>query len=132
MNIELIKQFIELDNQRKSLEENVDKIKEQMNAIEQTIIDEMIFEQIDSVKVNGFTIGPKRHIFAFICDGDKERAILALKNSGYGHYVTEAYNTRSLSKLVEELIETDGKLPDEFDGAIGKFEKYKLNKRKSS
>lgn len=131
LNVDTIRQWIELDRQRKDHETDIEKIKEQMKFLEEVILENFASEGIQSCKVNGFTISPQPQIFAVIVEGDKERAYQALRDAGYGQYITESVNTRSLSALVSDLIKTDGKLPDEFIGAISTFEKTKLRKTKT-
>ena len=130
LNTDIIKQWIELDNRRKTHEEDIDKIKTDMNFLEEAILENFATEGIDSCRVNGFTISPKKNVFAVIVDGDKDRAAQALRDAGYGQYIVETINTRSLSSLVSDLIKEEGKLPDEFNGAITTFEKMRLRKTK--
>ena len=130
LNTDIIRQWIELDKQKKSREIDIDEIKEKMIFLEEAILENFASEGVESCRVNGFTISPQTQIFAVIVDGDKPRAYEALRKAGYGQYISESVNTRSLSTLISDLVKTDGKLPDEFNGAIDKFEKIKLRKTK--
>jgi hypothetical protein len=130
LNIDIIRQWIELDKQKKQHEVDIDDIKSKMAFLEEAIINNLIEEGVDSCRVNGFSISPKTNIFAVIVDGDKERAYEALRSAGYGQYVTQTVNSKSLSALVSDLIQSEGKLPDEFNGAITTFEKIRLSKKK--
>lgn len=130
LNTDIIRQWIELDKQRKQHEADIVEIKEKMAFLENVIVENFASAGIDSVRVNGFNISTKKHIFAVIVDGDKERAYEALRKAGFGHYVSETVNMRSLSTLVSDLIESDQHLPDEFNGAISTFETTKLRKTK--
>ena len=130
LNTNNIKEWIRLDEERKSHESLIDDIKGKMSALEEVILENFATEGVQSFKMDGFNVSPQTLIFAVIVDGDKERAYQALRETGYGSYITETCNIKSLSTLVKDLIEEDGKLPDQFQGAITTFEKIRLRKRK--
>ena len=130
LNTDNIREWIRLDEERKTHESIITDIKEKMSVLEEVILENFATEGVESFKMEGFNVSPQTLTFAVIVDGDKERAYQALKDTGYGSYVTETCNARSLSTLVSDLIKEDGKLPDEFNGAITTFEKIRLIKRK--
>lgn len=131
LNTDIIKEWIELDELRKEKESQITDIKARMTVLEEAILENFASEGIDAFKINGSTVSPQKYIFAVIVDNDKERAYSALRNAGFGHYITETCNSKSLSSLVSDLIKTDGHLPEVFDGAISSFETTKLRRRKS-
>jgi hypothetical protein len=131
LDTETIKEWIELDEQRKNLEGQIDEIKNRLSALEEIILENFASEGIDAFKINGNTVSPQKYTFAVIVDGDKDRAYEALRKAGYGHYIQETCNSKSLSSLVSDLLKTDGQLPEVFDGAISSFDKIKLRRRKS-
>lgn len=128
---DLIKEWIELYEKKKSLESEVESISSRMTVLEESIIEWFATEGIDAFKINGTTVSTQKYIYAVIVDGDKPRAYQALRDAGFGHYIQETCNSKSLSSLVSDLIQTDGHLPEQFDGAISSFEKIRLRRRKS-
>jgi hypothetical protein len=74
-----------------------------------------------SVRLGGYTIYPQRDPWVKAKAGaTREDVCRALKESGLGHYVTEQFNTRSLTKYVHDLEKKHNVLADQ-NGALARI-----------
>lgn len=127
MNVDLMKRWMALKDWRDELNQKMREVEADMTSLEAQILDGMAEEGIDSIKINGKNLHIRRRIFASV--HDKELAVEALKEAGYGDLVKEGFNTNQLSALLNEF-ENEGKpLPECFNGVIEPFEKFTLGVR---
>ena len=123
MNIELIKEYIEIKTKLKEHTTEADRYKAIALELEDKIIEEFNQDGINRITVEGKTVYISKTIWPKIVD--KQKAIDILKASEYSHYVSESYNTKQLAALLRELVEDEGKLPDSFAGYIEISEVFK-------
>jgi len=84
MNIEMLKEFVCLENRKRVL------------------IPQFIEAGLTKATVDGRTVSLAQEIYASPLDG-RERVVEALKASELAQYVSENYNTNSLSAFVREV-----------------------------
>jgi len=135
-NLKLFKNYIELDNQKKKLKQELDKVQEKMTSVEQGLIDMLIENDMSKIAVSDRLAFI--HTTTLATTTDKLMAIKALKDAGYGDLVSEGFNSQQLSKLIRDLEEEESDSPEtfkgypkEFNGIIGKYSKQSLRVRKA-
>lgn len=110
--LELARQYAILHGKRKSLEEDVDKIKEEMAMIECQIAEKMLFDnprlRVKIGEHDGKGIFKTVHVISKIRtghNGDRNALIQAMKESGYEALVSETFNYNSLDALISGFDE---------------------------
>jgi hypothetical protein len=123
------KRLFELDAKRKNLEKQIKEIDEEYQKLEETLIEVMEANDLPQMKIGGNLcyVNPRR--FAMI--SNKHEAIQILKQNGYNDFISEGYNTNSISKLCRDLVDEHGDLPPEFGDVIKMGEVKKLGIRSS-
>lgn len=114
---DLVNEFIELDEQRKGKEGEVEKIKERMAELEPEIMKRFENAGMQSMKSKqGSTIYIRREIWASAAEGAEVLLLEVLKTIGLGDMVKEKCNTSTLSAYVREIEK------DSFNGTAARPE----------
>lgn len=101
---DLVNEFIELDEQRKGKEGEVDKIKERIAALEPQILERFENAGMQSMKSKmGQTIYIRRELWSGAVEGAEVLLLEVLKSIGLGDMVKEKVNTQTLSAYVREV-----------------------------
>ena len=137
-----LQRFVELEKQKKETENQLDSIKDELAALDADLQQEFIEAGIQSIRCNGRTVYIHRQFWAGMVDGDRPRAMAALRAAGLNDYVFETFNTQSLSAYVRERIKSGEEeqdtddvyilLPESFRGNINVTEKINIRSRKAS
>jgi hypothetical protein len=99
-------QFATLTRTKRMLEEELDRIKDELDALGFQLRDYLGTGGFERVRISGYTIYLRRQVFARKYDwASAAEVCAALKANGMGHFVREQYNTQTLSKHVRELEE---------------------------
>jgi hypothetical protein len=119
------KEFFDLDTRKKELETELKQINEKMQTIEPTLIELLEANDMSKISIGDKMcyINPRR--FAMI--SSQSEAVKILKEAGYNDFISESYNTNSISKLCRDLVDEHGDLPEEFGEIIKLGEVAKLN-----
>lgn len=105
MDFAKLKRFAALTEQCKDMEDKLKAAKAEMDALEPDIIEEMADAGLQNAKINGRTYYIRRSLYAGPAEGfDKVGVALALKQAGLHDYVTETYNSSSLSAYVRSVV----------------------------
>lgn len=141
---DLVNEYIELDDQRKGKEGEVDKLKERMAELEPQIMERFENAGMQSMKSKqGTVIYIRRDLWSGAKEGAEVLLLEALKSVGLGDMVRERVNSQTLSAYIreqekeqfganvsakpEEIIEV---LPEPLRGAIAITERFSLRTRK--
>lgn len=141
---DLVNEFIELDEQRKGKEGEIDKIKERMTELEPLIMERFENAGMQSMKSKqGTVIYIRRDLWAGAKDGAEVLLLESLKAVGLGDMVKEKCNTSTLSAYIREQekdqfgsnvtaspAEIIGVLPEGLRDAINITERFSLRTRK--
>jgi predicted nuclease with TOPRIM domain len=140
---DLVNEFIELDEQRKGKEGEVEKIKERMAELEPEIMKRFENAGMQSMKSKmGRTIYIRRELWASAAEGAEVLLLETLKAIGLGDMVKEKINTQTLSAYVREVekdsfngqavdpVELIKVLPDQLQPALKVTQKFSLRTRK--
>lgn len=108
-------------------------VKERADEIERELLAEYAEEGLQNVKTDdGATVFLRREVWAAREDGIETPDIIdALKASGLDHYVSETFNTRSLSSYLRDLEKNEEEMPLPLQGVVKPVEKYAIRIRKS-
>jgi hypothetical protein len=143
--------FATLMDRKKHLKDELEVVMREMEELEGPLIMEMgeaglkkltVTAGIDDYGNPKFrTVSPKRTLWAGAVEGDKMRLIEVLKNSPYADFVSETYNTNTLSSVVREINRDAGgrlsvdeikeRLPDYLKGVLEVSEKIQLGATKA-
>lgn len=118
LNTTGFKTYIELDKKKKALTTELDETTQEMKRIQEALIENLELNEMSKIQIAGKTCYIKNSTYAVI--SSKEQAIDILKSAGYDDYIKEGYNTNSISKLIRDLLEEDGELPELFGDIITK------------
>lgn len=131
IDTEKMRRYVELTKRKRQTEEDLDGLKKELARLEGQLLEDFERAGVDSMRIDGMTVYPHRQLFANARDGDKERAVEALRACGLDDYVKEQFNTQSLSAYVRELDELEEPLPQPLAEALDVHEKYTLRVRKA-
>jgi len=124
LDTDTFKSYVRLYKDKQNFEEKLKNIKKQLLEKEQFLIENLTDNEMSKISIAGKTIYTKINVYAVI--KNRADAISVLKNTGYEDFVKEGINSQSVSKLVRDLIEENGALPDGFGDVITKGSSMKL------
>jgi len=138
-----IREFAELTERSKELDDEQKSIKARLDELEPVILNQMADEGLQNVRINNRTYYIRRDLYTGPAEGfDKPSVTLALKEAGLGEYVSETYNSNSLSAYVRSLKQSieDGDmltiddlkklLPEPLQDVLRVGENFRLASRK--
>lgn len=135
MNMAAVKVLAGLIAKKRSLEESLRSVKDEIADMEPEIISDMIDNQIDRMPVrvgdDSVTIYIHRQLWAKPKDGDKDEVVRVLKRCGMADFVQENYNTNSLSAYVRERLGTGQQLQPTLRDALHLDEVVSIRGRRS-
>lgn len=103
MNLEVFRQYLALKQEKSDLEQQLETVKERMQFFQDLIMDELVENGVDSVRVDGKNVFPKRQLFASasVLTQDFKQALI---ESGAVDLVQETVNSQRLSGFVREYM----------------------------
>jgi hypothetical protein len=131
MNSEQLKRFVALEERRKELEGEIDRIKAQAAELESALMPQFEQAGIERVSVDGRTVYIERKLWAKAKYGDKAAVCKALKRCRLGSFVEESYNSNSLSGLIREWDSEEKPLPPSLREVLEVSEVFRLRTRRS-
>ena len=116
LNTELAREFATLTAKKADLSSQIDAIKEELRGLEEPLKQNMALEGVDSLPIQledgeTYTLYLHRQIWAKPKDGDKVAGASALKLGGLGHFVSEGFNTSTLSAWLREALSNGEEIP---------------------
>jgi len=101
----LVSKYAELASKRRKLDAEVNQLKAQLAALEETLVEGFAQAGIQNVKTAaGQTVYLNREIFAKLV-GDPKKARTALRRAGLGDFIKEAISSQTLRAWVREMDE---------------------------
>lgn len=108
MDIELNKEFAALSRKKRKVEAELDRIKTRLAEIEPVLLDIWAASGLNRITVDGVSMFIHSQLWAGIAEGyTREQAVDGLKAAGLGDFVTENYNSNSLSAFFREQVKND-------------------------
>lgn len=121
MDTVVFKTFLELEERKRKLNEDLKSVNEQITAINDVIINAMANAGMDKVTFNGRTVYIHTRIAAkkladdgALCD--------ALKDTGLGDFVKIGANTKTLSSYLAELVKNGEPIPEKLQPVLSYHE----------
>ena len=102
--IELLQKFIQLQYDKKGLEEELEEIKGSLKTISDQAIELMAENGVQKTTIEGNTVYIHEQIWASINPEDKEAAFEAMRANDLGDLIKETVNTNTLSSWVRDYI----------------------------
>ena len=136
MDMNLAKQVAALIAEKRRLEDALRTVKDQIAGLEPTLLNELMEEQMDRLHLNvegsKMTLYIHRVMWAKPKDGDRESLVSVLKRCGMSDFVTENYNSNSLSAYVRERLSNGVLLQPTLADALHLEESVSIRGRRSS
>ena len=108
MDMKKARRCAELIARKRTVEDELRSIKDEINELEPSLIQDLIEDQVDRLPIkvgdDRVTLYIHRQLWVKPKDGDKGAVIRTLKRCGLSDFVSEGYNTNSLSAYVRERI----------------------------
>ena len=125
-----VAEFVELTLKKREMAREVSTIEKRLKELTEIIIDQFTeAETIESIRVKGYNVKPKRELWAGAKDGDFALSCAALVASGHSEYVNERFDSRKVSALIREY-DREGGIPEELQDGLSIVEKFKLSMTK--
>ena len=122
----LVSQYANLTIKRRDLEAEANRLKTELLAIEEKLVEEFSQAGVQNVKTTaGQTVYLNREVFAKLV-GDQKKAYTALRRAGLGDFVKETVNAQTLRAYVREVDEV---LPKGLQPYIDITEIYRMRMR---
>jgi hypothetical protein len=126
-----LKRFAELTTKKRELEAQLRPIEAELSAMEESTVEDMALEGMQSMNVDGQCLYRQREFFARLkSDIDKEIALARLMEAGYGHVLGLSWQT--LKGLAREWSEEGQEPPAIIKELCEVGETYRLRCRKAS
>jgi len=136
--LSMAERWVELDLEKRELKGKLNKIESEMKDMEESLAEAMEEAGVQNMKIKGLTIHIIHEIYASpkraedeTIDEAHQRAYLKLIDYGYDNVGGIRINHNSLSKVVREMIEESGDLPDDLKEVIEVSETTKVGTRLS-
>jgi hypothetical protein len=104
MKMELLKEFVALENRKKELDAELKAIAARLDDLEQALVPQFLEDGVQSMRIDGRMVYIARDIYPSPAS-DRAAVIKALKQSNLGQYVSENFNSQSLRAFVREVAE---------------------------
>jgi len=102
---DLVSEYAALTEKRRDLEAEVNRLKGELSAREEKLVEEFGQAGIQNIKTStGQTVYLNREIFAKLV-GDQKKAHTALRRAGLGDFIKDTVNSQTLRAWVRELDE---------------------------
>lgn len=131
MNSEQLKRFVALEERRRELEGEIDRIKAEATELESSLMPQFEQAGIERVSIDGRTVFIERRLWASAKNGDKLAVCKALKRARLSEFVQESFNSQSLSALVREWDREGRPVPPSLREVLEVSEVFKLRTRRS-
>lgn len=135
--IEMFQAYVERFKEAKEFEAKAKKLRAENNAVEETLIENMIDSGMKYFNVGDKRVGISITLWASALDvvdeftgevmgKDWPYAIQALRDAGYGDMAEEKVHAGKLSSLIRELRKSEDGVPEELENALKISEVPKL------
>jgi len=127
-----LQRYIQLYEQKHSLEDATEDIKKKLADLEIKLLAQFTAAGVDKITLEGRTLWVQRMLWAGARDGNTIRAVEALKAHGLAEFCREQLNVQGLSAFVRERDKAgDPPVPEGLAEAITVAEKFSVRVRKA-
>ena len=126
-----LKRFVELTTMKRELEAQLRPIEAELHAMEESTVEDMTLEGMQSMNVDGQCVYRQREFYARLkADVNKDEALHRLMEAGYGHVLGLSWQT--LKGLAREWSEEGQEPPEIIKELCEVGETTRLRCRKAS
>ena len=125
--------LLKLKNEKSELEEDLKRVKQQIEIQQNKLIELMTEDEIQTFKdKNGVTFSLKTTIIPNVLAENKVALVEALKENGYEGLVKEEVNAQTFKSFVKEQgWETTEELPEYLQNIVSLYEKTTIGTRRA-
>lgn len=128
----MVAEFIELTLEKREYAHLTSQINKKLEVLTEAIVEQFVAaETIESIRVKGYNVKPKRELWAGAKDGNFGLSCDVLIASGHSEYVNRRFDVRKVSALIREY-DREGGIPDELQDGLSITEKFKLSMTKGT
>lgn len=132
MDTQRVAEYVRLRTLQKEAEATAEDYKSQADALQDILLEQFAEEGVQKVSVNGVTTYLRRDLWAKVEEGaSREQVVEGLKACGMGQFVSETYNTQTVSAWLRDLEREGEPLPEELTGVLTSSEVFTLRNRKA-
>ena len=134
----VLKKYIELTKKKRAAKVVMEDLKDALANLEKELVEQFQREGVQNLKMDGYTVGLVRKLFASAKDKDKERMITVLqscRDATWSWMVQDNVNAQRLAARVRECnMDKNGLpvLPEDIEAVITVSEVFSLSARKVS
>ena len=136
MDMNLAKKIASLTVEKRKLDEALRAVKDQIAELEPSMLNHMMEDQMDRLHltIDGekVTLYIHKMMYAKPREGDRATVVYTLKRCGMSDFVTENYNSNSLSAYVRERLASGSPLQPTLSGVIEISEQVSIRGRRST
>ncbi len=103
MNSTQLREFVSLENRKKELDAQLKAVNQQLVELEELLVPQFVEDGVQNITCDGRVVYLRTDVYASAKDGDREAVVAALKASELGQYVSENFNSNSLTAYVREV-----------------------------
>lgn len=135
-------EYGELEKRRRNLDAELKAVKERMEELQPSLLENMAEGGIDKLSMHGITFYLRRQVFGSVKDGfDKRHLVEALRESNLGDMVSETVNARTFDSYVSAFQRESGTtlsteeilsmMPEALQAVVRVGERYSIATRKA-
>lgn len=124
-----VARIIELDERKRALEEEIDRIKFERRTLEERVMEQWAEAGVQHVRQQGMTVYLRRDVWAGIHEEFKTAAPYAFMRADLGHMLS--VNSQTLSAYVRELERKGEEAPEEIARLIRTTEQFSIRSRRA-
>ncbi len=130
---EMADQLEELRQEKARLEDELKKVKAEIEAVNEAMVAEMVSEEVQRFTRNGKLFYLQTDMFVSDVAERREALYETLRQQGYGDLIRETVHPQTLKGFTKEQVrENNDELPDWLDGFVNVFFKDKVVVRKDN
>ena len=135
MDMKLARKYAALTLRKRKAQDELDRVKEEMKALEEPLLNMMAEEQLPSLKLTidgeGVTIYPQTQLWVRPLSGDREAVVGALRRAGLKEFTKLDYNTSTVSAWARERLAEGKQLPPSIEKVVQLDEVISLRGRRT-
>ena len=135
MDMKLARKYAAMTLRKRKAQDELDRVKEEMKALEEPLLNMMAEEQLPSIKLTiegeGVTIYPQTQLWVRPLSGDREAVVGALRRAGLKQFPKLDYNTSTVSAWARERLAEGKQLPPSIEKVVQLDEVISLRGRRT-
>lgn len=128
---EMLKKYVALEERRRLNKAEADELQEELSSLEKQLLNQFSLTDMTQARVSDMTVYVERKLFAQVADGDRARAIKALRSAKLNEFVKADFNLNAVSAWIREREAEGRPLPKSMAQAFNVAEVFRLRTRKS-